>query len=271
MQFTFLLVLAIGGFMRFYNLDWGSGYFFHPDERLIGTAITKLDFSQGDFNPDFLNYGSLPIYLMHMLAGPSFDKGLLIGRLMAAVLSTLTIAVVYYTVLEIFTHFRGKKLKEKSALEIRPIKEYVFALGAAILTAFSFGMIQGAHFTTPEIYLVLEYALIFYLSLKLIRFGYKKYYILLALTLAAAVATKIISVTLLPVLVVAHFLYLLKFGRHINEMISLSTEPTWSYDSIQMLFDNGKMILKAYTETMFSEADVMLLSTLAYGPMLYRR
>jgi len=113
-------------------------------------------------------------------------------------------------VLEIFTHFRGKKLKEKSALEIRPIKEYVFALGAAILTAFSFGMIQGAHFTTPEIYLVLEYALIFYLSLKLIRFGYKKYYILLALTLAAAVATKIISVTLLPVLVVAHFLYLLK-------------------------------------------------------------
>ena len=208
-HFIFLLVLVIGGFMRFYNLDWGSGYFFHPDERLVGTAIINLDFAKGDFNPDFLNYGSLPIYLMHMLSGSSFDNGLLIGRLMAAVLSTLTIALVYYTVLEVLTFFRQKSSPSKSVIEKNPIIENIFALGAAVFTAFSFGMIQGAHYTTPEIYLVFEYTLIFYLSLKLIRFGHRKYYLLLAITLAAAIATKIVSITLLPVLILAHFLYLL--------------------------------------------------------------
>lgn len=67
------------------------------------------------------------------------------------------------------------------------------------------------------------------------------------------------------------WLYALKFRRHINEMQALSTEPTWSNYPIEMRWENGKMILKGYTETIFSEADVMLLSTLAYGPMLVDR
>lgn len=65
------------------------------------------------------------------------------------------------------------------------------------------------------------------------------------------------------------WLYLLKFRRHVNEMLTLSTEPSWHEDNpIKMRWEDGKLILKEYTETIFSEADVMLLSTLAYGPML---
>lgn len=64
-------------------------------------------------------------------------------------------------------------------------------------------------------------------------------------------------------------LYSLKFRRHVNEMLTLDTEPTWHEDNpIEMRWEDGKLILKEYTETIFSEADVMLLSTLAYGPML---
>jgi len=64
------------------------------------------------------------------------------------------------------------------------------------------------------------------------------------------------------------WLYALKFRRHVNEMLTLSTEPTYHRSPIKMRWEDGKLILKEYTETIFSEADVMLLSTLAYGPML---
>ena len=65
------------------------------------------------------------------------------------------------------------------------------------------------------------------------------------------------------------WLYTLKFRRHVNEMQTLDTEPTWQEERpIEMRWEDGKLILKNYTETIFSEADVMLLSTLAYGPML---
>ncbi len=37
---------------------------------------------------------------------------------------------------------------------------------------------------------------------------------------------------------------------------------------IDMRHEGGKLILKDFTETILSETDVMLLSTLAYGPML---
>ncbi|MBU2051841.1 hypothetical protein KKH13_01390, partial [Patescibacteria group bacterium] len=65
------------------------------------------------------------------------------------------------------------------------------------------------------------------------------------------------------------WLYSLKFRRHVNEMQALDTEPSWHESNpIEMRWEDGKLILKEYTETIFSEADVMLLSTLAYGPML---
>lgn len=59
-----------------------------------------------------------------------------------------------------------------------------------------------------------------------------------------------------------------RFRRHTNEMLTLSTEPTYHHSPIEMRWEEGKLILAEYTETIFSEADVMLLSTLAYGPML---
>lgn len=54
----------------------------------------------------------------------------------------------------------------------------------------------------------------------------------------------------------------------VNQMQALS----WFHDSwdprIDMRYEGGKLILKDFTETILSETDVMLLSTLAYGPML---
>ncbi|MBM4402265.1 MAG: hypothetical protein FJ044_03410, partial [Candidatus Cloacimonetes bacterium] len=86
-----LLVLTIlGAILRFYKLDWGEGFFFHPDERNIASAVLNLDPGQGDFNPNFFAYGSFSIYLTYAIGvflsfltktnWLQFEKVILIGR-----------------------------------------------------------------------------------------------------------------------------------------------------------------------------------------------
>lgn len=59
-----------------------------------------------------------------------------------------------------------------------------------------------------------------------------------------------------------------RFRRHTNEMKTLLTEPTRIYNQVELRLEDGKLILKEYGETVFSEADFVLFSTLAYGPMI---
>lgn len=65
--------------------------------------------------------------------------------------------------------------------------------------------------------------------------------------------------------------YRTRIRGHISEMVYLdsSFHPFYRPDvDITKKFDNGKLSLKAYTESVFSETDVILMQTLAYGPML---
>ncbi|MCX6794019.1 MAG: J domain-containing protein [Candidatus Gottesmanbacteria bacterium] len=59
-----------------------------------------------------------------------------------------------------------------------------------------------------------------------------------------------------------------RFRRHVNEMLTLRTEPDWKYKQITLQSEGTQLILEDYTQTILTEADVMLLSTLAYGPLL---
>ncbi|MBL7159098.1 glycosyltransferase family 39 protein [Candidatus Microgenomates bacterium] len=79
-MFLFLITI-IAAFLRFYNLMWGDGFFFHPDERNMAISITKLcfDFSSilpstlsleprtgsCSMNPQFFAYGQFPTYLVY--------------------------------------------------------------------------------------------------------------------------------------------------------------------------------------------------------------
>lgn len=59
------------------------------------------------------------------------------------------------------------------------------------------------------------------------------------------------------------------FEVNTTEMLVLARHlPNWNEDEISMRWDNGKLILKGRTESVFTEADVILLTTLAYGPLL---
>lgn len=70
--------------------------------------------------------------------------------------------------------------------------------------------------------------------------------------------------------IVNNWYYSNRFRRHTNEMLTLETEPDRSYHPIRMVTDENQLILEDYTKTILTEPDIMLLSTLAYGPLLTR-
>lgn len=199
-----LCLIVVGGFLRFYKLDWGSPYFFHPDERNIAGAVSALHFPN-EFNPHFFAYGSFPIYLVYGLGvlvnltnqsidiwKVEFTQAILIGRFLSALLSTLIIPLVYVLMLRI--------------LEKENRKAQIFALAAAGLTTFTPGFIQYAHFSTFETFLTIEYLLILYLSFQLFQKGRWQDYLLTAILIGLAAATKIVSLILVAVLLITHFL-----------------------------------------------------------------
>ena len=49
--------------LRSIGLDFDQGHFYHPDERAIGDAITRLSFRPLRLNPHFFAYGSFPLYV----------------------------------------------------------------------------------------------------------------------------------------------------------------------------------------------------------------
>jgi hypothetical protein len=138
MKFKFLIILiivTIGAFFRFYKLDWGQGLFAHPDEYHIVSSVDRLSFPY-QMHPHFFSYGTVIIYLIYFTQEifkhfSILFNTFLIGRFYSAFFSTLTIFVVYNICLTIFT--------KKN-----------FALIAAFLTAITPGLIQQAHFATPE-------------------------------------------------------------------------------------------------------------------------
>lgn len=175
-----ILIILLGAFLRFYKLDWGEGLYAHPDEYHIAISVNQLSFPN-QMHPHFFSYGTVIIYLIY------FTKLLfanvspfLIGRFYSALLSTLTIVTVY---------FIGKLIFEKK-----------YALLAAFLVAITPGLIQQAHFATPESALTfficstLLFLLFFIKTLRL------KYLLLSSIFLGLGVGTKIIAALFLPVI-----------------------------------------------------------------------
>ncbi|MDO8498608.1 MAG: glycosyltransferase family 39 protein [bacterium] len=141
-EFTFIvLLLFAGGFLRFYNLNWDSGHYFHPDERNIASTVSRIHFFD-NLDPQFFAYGGLTIYLYRVSGdllvkfthNPAWvsDWGQInqLGRFFSALFSTLTIIPLYLL---------AKKSFNKET-----------ALLSALVFTFAAGSIQTAHFDTTE-------------------------------------------------------------------------------------------------------------------------
>ncbi|OGH10525.1 MAG: hypothetical protein A2857_00870 [Candidatus Levybacteria bacterium RIFCSPHIGHO2_01_FULL_36_15] len=212
-KWILLLILAIGIFFRFYNLNWGSPFYFHPDERNISSSVTQLNFPQ--MNPHFFAYGSLPIYaiyftgvvinyiqsiffyqipIINQITRISFENSLIISRLFSAALSVILLLLIYKT---------ATMLKGRNA-----------GIIALIFSATSTGFIQFAHFGTFETWLALLSTLLFYFLLKFIKNRKNIYYLLSIFTLGILISVKISSLVLTPLPLLALIFYHSKSNIH---------------------------------------------------------
>lgn len=182
------IIILIGAILRFYKLDWGQGLFAHPDEYYLVISANQLSFPT-QMHPHFFNYGTFSIYLTY------FTKLLfstlnpfLIGRFYSALFSTLTIPLTYLISLT----FLNKR----------------YSLLAAALVAFTPGLIQQAHFLTPESNLIF----FIFLSLTFLLFFVKQkkidFLIFSSISLGFALGVKISgAVFLLPMLLAIFLVY----------------------------------------------------------------
>lgn len=209
-EFTLLLlIILIGAVLRFYNLNWDQFHYFHPDERNIAMAVSKISFFS-DLNPGFFAYGGLTVYLyraaLEIVAAITHNSTWLldwghislVGRYISAAFSTLTIVLVF---------FLGKKL---------------FTTGIGLLSALFFALtvssIQSAHFSTTESTLALFVTLLTLLSLRLFKQPTLGNYLLTAAILGTAAAAKTTAVIFAVIPAAAHILASLKDKKNLLQI-----------------------------------------------------
>lgn len=191
---TFLLfILLLALFLRLYGINWDAGYHFHPDERMLIMVTDKIQFFT-QLNPDFFNYGSLPVYILaatgqiiDALFGTRLDTydGLLyIGRTLSTINDLFVIILIYNICRLLFN---------KKAI----------GLWSAFFYAVSFFPIQNSHFFIVDTFLNLYLTFLVYLLLKYQAGPSYRKIVIVGLVFAAALTTKVTSIIFLPVILLA--------------------------------------------------------------------
>jgi len=197
-NYFLVLLIFIGFLLRFMHLSWGAPFFFHPDERNIASSVSQLVFPT-HMNPNFFAYGSVPLYIIFfsglLLQGflvnhISFDQAIIISRFYSAIFSLLLIPLMF---------FIGNKLKDITT-----------GTTAAVLTTFSIGFIQFAHFGTFEMWLTFLTTLLFLSCLLLNEHFSLRRILFCTLIMGFLIGTKISSVLLLPLPISIMFLPIIR-------------------------------------------------------------
>ncbi len=189
-SFFLFLIVALGFLLRFYNLNWGAPYYFHPDERNIASAVVNLSYPD-NLNPHFFAYGSLPIYLTYAtavvwnrLTGQSispfqatFEQAILILRFLSVLFSTLLLILIY-----------------KAAKQLDQQSTGIFAL---FLATVSTGLIQYTHFGTYEMWLTFFYFAFVYTLVLYIKNKRLLFFLISTICLGISIALKVSSLPLL--------------------------------------------------------------------------
>jgi len=209
--FSLLLLTLFGALFRFYNLNWGAPFYFHPDERNVASAISQLQFPS-QMNPHFFAYGSLPLYFVYFSdltfnfltschftlnsCSVLFEQALVSLRILAAFLNVVLIPIMYII---------GKKLKNRQT-----------GIILAFLATTSIGLIQYSHFGTYESVITFFSALFFLACLYLLEKVTKWNIFITALIGGILVSCKVTNVVLLFIPLGILFANLFKGWRHLR-------------------------------------------------------
>ncbi len=217
------ILIIVGAILRFYNLNWGAPYYFHPDERNIASSVSQIEFPN-QMNPHFFAYGSLPIYtiyltglaykiLIHVFTQNtqpittliSFETAIIISRLYSALFSTLLIPILFLITQKISTPFiKGGK---------GDLNNYA-GLIAAFLTTFSTGLIQFAHFGTFEFWLTFFTVILFWITLEFLKAPKALHMLWIAIVTGILIATKVSHLVLLPIPILIFLIHNTRKTKH---------------------------------------------------------
>lgn len=249
-KFMLFVLIIIASFLRFNNLNWDEGHFFHPDERNIANAVSHIKlFSQLD--PQFYAYGGFLIYLYKITAdifSLLFSNPLLssdwsfinvLGRHFSAFFSTLTLIPLYFVTRIVF--------QEKVALL------------TCIFYTFTVSSIQTAHFSITENFLTLSIVTLIFLALKFYKKQKISLILWIAILLGISVATKttgisfaIIPLTTLGILLkekkispkkaLLYFVFIFGIAVFIFTLFSPFTFLKWNKFIEAMQFENSVVL-----------------------------
>lgn len=190
LKFIFVLLFLITLFTRFFNLNWGDSFFFHPDENNMANSILQMN--SESLNPNFFAYGQFPLYLTYFTTPRhDFSSIILTLRFWSATFSSLSVLFFYLIVKEFF--------KNKKTIIISTL--------FFILTP---GLIQAAHFGTTESILIFVFLVNILLSIRILKNFKFKYILLASFFSALALATKVSAILLLTPIFLSLFLIYLK-------------------------------------------------------------
>ena len=216
-----ILVLAL--VLRMFGTDWDQGGLYHPDERDFLGRAERLDFSQlgepglltveSRLNPQWFNYGSLPLYTLaawKWIAAPFADKDWNLfdlrfpGRNFAAIADTITVFFVFL-------------------LASRLVGDRRAGLLAALLTALAVIHIQNAHYTAVDAPMTMFIVATVYFSTRLVQERKQSDALLSGLMLGLAIATKVSAAPVALAVGCAHLLVLI--GPSLASRGTISVTP----------------------------------------------
>lgn len=189
------LIVGIGAALRLYGVNWDGGQWLHPDERQVYFLVNQLSWPRSlaeawspdsPLNPRFFAYGSLPLYLLKLVATlvgvliPALrhpDNLHLIGRPLAAILDLGTVYLTYRLA-------RGLMKGDKGAGVGAPLL-------AATLVSLAVLHIQQAHFYTVDPLLTFLVMLTLNLAMDVAQGGGWGWRVGLGAALGMALATKV--------------------------------------------------------------------------------
>ncbi len=241
-----ILVLAL--VLRMFGTDWDQGGLFHPDERDFLTRADKLDYSQltepglfsveSRLNPQWFNYGTLPLYALaglKSLASPFADKDWNLfdlrfpGRNLAAIADTITVLLVFL-------------------LASRLVRDRRAGLIAAFLAAMAVIHIQNAHYTAVDAPMTMFIVATIYFSTRLVQTRNHLDALLAGLMLGFAIATKATAAPVALSVGVALLFLLVRPVRSIGGVSSPSPEDVSLFINCSVLTGAAALIAVLITQ-----------------------
>jgi hypothetical protein len=205
-----VLILAVGAALRLYGLNWDAGHWLHPDERQIYFLTAGLGWPQSlaealspdsPLNPGFFAYGSLPFYLLRLVAGlaapvwPALqdpDNLHLVGRPLAVVFDLGTVYLTYRLARTLWPLASQRGIGRWAALLV------------AALVSLAVLHVQLAHFYTTDPLLAFFVLLTLNLAADVAQGSGRRRQAALGIALGLALATKVTAAPLVLAIFVAY-------------------------------------------------------------------